>query len=155
MKYFALILTLLFTFTANAFPKADISTSPEFVNPIFYQPLRPLSRQSGYAYLTPTTIKFSTIRDKDVIDETGQCKLLENKKNFIRLRCKTSWQMYDKGNLVTHTEDLIYTYEIKGYFLPTCLDIEEITYEIKGGDTKWNSTSHYCVAPPDSTSEPD
>ena len=32
----------------------------EFVNPVFNQPLRPMSMRSGYEYLTPTTVDFRT-----------------------------------------------------------------------------------------------
>ena len=121
----------------------------KFVNPIFYQPLEPMSIHSGYVYITPTFIKFMTPLDKNLISSQGQCELLDNQENFIKLLCNISWQMLEKGRMVTNTSEDIYTYEIKGIAFGDCLDIEEIIYErTKRGNEK-SSTSHYCATSPD------
>ena len=105
MKKFVLILGLLLSLSANAWAdetyqiKNDIASNvnnlqlqkthsakeQEFVNPIFYQPLRPMSKHSGYVYLTPTFIKFMTPLNKNLISSQGQCELLVNQGNFIKL----------------------------------------------------------------------
>lgn len=51
--------------------------------------------------------------NKNLIGSQGQCELLENQENFIKLLCNTSWQMLENGRTVTNTSEDIYTYEIK------------------------------------------
>ncbi len=147
MRRLFLILGLILSISTNARAE-DIVNKKEFVNPIFYQPLRPKSIHSGYTYLTPISIKSMTPLDKNKVDITGQCKLLENRKNFIKLLCNTSWQMQENGRVVTNTSEDIYTYEIRGISFSKCLDIEEIIYEITKRGNEKLSTSHYCVTPP-------
>lgn len=150
MKKFVLILGLCLAFSVNTYAE-DTINKQEFVNPIFYQPLKPRSIHSGYTYLTPTSIKFMTPLDKNLIDSQGQCELLENQKSFIKLLCNTSWQMLEKGRMVTNTSKDIYTYETKEIAFEGCLDIEEVIYEITKRGNEKLSTSHYCVTPPDYT----
>ena len=150
MKKFVFVLGLCLAFSVNV-RADDNSGKQEFVNPIFYQPLEPRSTHSGYTYLTPTSIKSMTPLDKNKVDMTGKCKLLENRENFIKLLCNTSWQMLENGRMVTNTSKDIYTYEIKGIAFEGCLDIEEVTYEITKRGNEKLSTSHYCVTPPDYT----
>ena len=57
----------------------------EFVNPVFNQPLRPMSMRSGYVYLTPTSIDFRTPLDKKIKSGLGNCELLENEENHIKM----------------------------------------------------------------------
>jgi len=173
MKKFVLILGLLLSLSAKVWAdelyqiKNDVAPNlnnvqvqkthsakeQEFVNPIFYQPLRPMSKHSGYVYLTPISIKFMTPLDKNLIDSQGQCNLLENQKKFIKLLCNTSWQMLENGRMVTNTSEDIYTYEIKGIFSNTCLEVEEVVYEITKRGNEKISTSFYCISPSGSLSE--
>ena len=82
MKKLLLILGLFLAFGINA--RADDNVNKQkFVNPIFYQPLEPLSRVSTWTYLTPTSIKSMTPLDKNKVAMTGKCELLENQENFI------------------------------------------------------------------------
>ena len=150
MKKFILVLGLCLAFSVNV-QADDNSDKQEFVNPIFYQPLEPRSTHSGYAYITPTFIKFMTPLDKNLIDTQGQCELLENQENFIKLLCNISWQMLENGRMVTNTSKDIYTYKIKGIVFSDCLDIEEVIYEITKKGHEKLSTSHYCVTSPDYT----
>ena len=157
MKKFALILGLFLSLGANACAKNDVNKQ-EFVNPIFYQPLRPMSIHSGYVYLSPTSIKFMTPLDKELLDATGLCELVENEKNFIKLSCKVKWQKIQGSTMIINSDDhssLWYcTYEVKGLFFDNCLDVEENIYVIKEGNKKI-STSHFCVFPSASPSESD
>ena len=155
MNKFILILGLVLSLSANAWAESDTTNKQEFVNPIFYQPLRPLSRSSGYTYLTPTSIKSMTPLDKNKVDITGQCELLENKENFIKLLCNTSWQMLENGRMVTNTSEDIYTYEIKGMFTNRCLEVERIVYEITKRGNEKLSTSYYCISPSNYPSKSD
>ena len=141
---FLFIFVFLFIFTANA--------EQQFVNPIFNQPLEPLSNTTGWAYLQPTFVKFSTPFDKNIIEESGKCRLLENQRNFIKLFCHIKWPKDGKTAMKAFSEnysvDYYYTYTIKGLFFATCLDIEENIYEIHEKHTNRISSAHYCVTPP-------
>lgn len=134
MKKF-LILCLLVISAACATKTYD----KEFKNPIFYQPLRPLSNSNGYAYLTPTFVDFKTPLDKNKTDLSGACDLIENEQDHITLKCvvKGKWSTYP----------FTYTYVVKEQFLPTCLLIEEYNYDRE--EKIFIGTSSYCVTPPD------
>ncbi|MBR3661664.1 MAG: hypothetical protein IKN67_00090 [Alphaproteobacteria bacterium] len=158
MRKFALILGLVLSLGVNACVQNDVNKQ-EFVNPIFYQPLRPMSIHSGYVYLSPTSIKFMTPLDKEHLDATGLCELVENEKNFIKLSCKVRWQKIQASTMIINSDDhssLWYcTYEVKGLFFDNCLDVEENIYVIKEGNKEKISTSHFCVSPSASPSESD
>ena len=149
MKKFAFVLCSFLAFSTNAQSKSESINKQEFVNPIFYQPLRPMSMHSGYTYLTPTSIKSMTPLDKNKVSRVGKCELLENKENYIKLFCKTSWQMFIGGKFETNTSNNVYTYEVKKIAFEGCLDIERIIYEITERGNEKLSTSHYCVTPTD------
>ena len=127
------------------------SYDTEFKNPVFNQPLRPMSIHSGYVYLTPTSIKFMTPLDKELIDAAGQCELVENEENFVTLFCKVKWQKIQGSTMIINSDDyfslLHCTYEVKGLFFDNCLDIEENIYDIKEGNKENISTAHFCVSP--------
>ena len=146
MRKFVVLLSLFCILTTNALAD-DNTNKQEFVNPVFYQPLRPLSRTSTWTYLTPTSIKSMTPLDKNKVSMTGKCELLENQKNFIKLLCNTSWQMLENGRMVTNTSEDIYTYEIKEMFSDTCLEVEKVIYEITKRGNEKLSTSYYCIFP--------
>ena len=124
----------------------------EFKNHVFYQPLRPLSKTVGYAYLTPTYIDFRGVLDKNVTIYTGKCDLIENKQDRITLKCKGKWNDGTKFNSY-------FTYVIKEIplFIPSCLRILEFSYDKPENFPKSEAHSaKYCVTPPkEMTSESD
>ena len=137
MKKF-LILCLLIISVACSTKTYDI----EFKNPIFYQPLRPLSNSNGYVYLTPTFVDFKTPLDKNKTDVSGSCDLIENEQDHITQKCVvTIWgQKYTR----------YYTYVIKDMFLPTCFRILQYMYKNPQSFPKYEMEANkYCVTPPD------
>lgn len=153
MKKFVLILGIFLFLNLCACKNNKADDTQKFVNPIFYQPLRPLGRTSTWTYLTPTVIKSMTPSDKNKFAMTGKCELIENKKNFIKLLCNIEWNE-PENHFFDYSEKYIYTYELQRLFLRDCLKIEEKKYNLKEGE--FVSISHYCVTPPDySASESD
>ena len=146
-KYFAFMFMLLIGGCTNSVNKT------EFVNPIFNQPLRPLSTSTGYTYLTPTSIDMRTPKDKNLVAIKGECELIENTQEHITLKCKYKW-IPQKGLLESAQKELqssdpitrriaqktleihattyeeYFTYYIERLFFDTCLIIkEEIIYD--------------------------
>lgn len=114
----------------------------EFKNPIFNQPLRPLSSGTGYAYLTPTSVDFRGVLDKSITIYAGKCDLVENKQNRITLKCKGQWDDGTKRNSY-------FTYVIKNLYTPNCLRILEYDYnEPKEFPQDEIFADKYCVTPP-------
>lgn len=118
-------------------PKYDT----EFKNPVFYQPLEPLSRTSTWTYLTPTSIKSMTPLDKNKVAMTGKCELVENEQDHITLLCDIYWHNPEKKG-----KRALVSFKLKDLFMPDCLHIEE-TY--KSLNEEYPSISNYCVTPPD------
>ena len=118
------------------------SYDKEFKNPIFNQLLRPLGKTTGYAYLTPTSVKFSQLFDKDKIDYVGKCDLVENEQDRITLKCDGEWFDGSKNSGY-------FNYVIKEKFLPNCLHIEEYSYDTPKDFPHLASLSNYCTTPPD------
>ena len=148
MKKFILILAVLFVWGNSAW--ANEAKKLEFVNPVFNQPLRPISMRSGYEYLTPTSVDFRTPLDKNIKDSQGDCELLENEEDHIKMFCKLTMFTYDtehKTYKKWFTSEEYYIYRIKGMYFEGCLNIEEISY--KEGQQEYASESHFCVTPPD------
>ena len=170
MKKFILILAVMFVWKNSA--GADEAKKLEFVNPVFNQPLKPMANNSGYVYLTPTSIDFRTPLDKNILDSKGECDLLENTKDHIKMFCKVTRMRDEKElkyaqNILKHSTDEIsirnakltmemnsgnytvesyYIYKIEGIHFEGCLDIAEMIY--KEGQQQYSSESHYCVTPP-------
>ena len=148
MKKFILILAVMFVWTNSA--GADEAKKLEFVNPVFNQPLRPMSMRSGYEYLTPTSVDFRTPLDKNLKNAEGNCELLENEEDHIKMFCKLTWLLYDT-KYKTYKEDFTveeyYVYKIKGLYFEGCLEIVEISY--KEGQQDDTSEYYYCVTPSD------
>ena len=143
MQKFALILGLFLSLSANARAENNLNKQ-EFVNPIFYQPLEPLSSTVGWTYLTPKTIDFRTPLDKNLVDSTGECELVENKQDHITLLCDVTWRNEKKKEY--------YTYVIKGLFMPDCLRILEYNYrKIEDFSENEMHAAKYCVTPPNYT----
>ena len=128
---------------------AEEAKKLEFVNPVFNQPLEPISNQTGYEYLTPTSVDFRTPLDKNIKNAEGDCELLENVEDHIKMFCKLTWLIYDtkyKTYKEEFTVEEYYIYRIKGLYFEGCLNIEEISY--KEGQQEYASESHFCVTPP-------
>ncbi len=147
MKFILFLLSFLYV---NNVALAEEKEKVEFVNPVFNQPLRPMSMRSGYVYLTPTSIDFRTPLDKKIKSGLGNCELLENEENHIKMFCKLTWLTYDT-KYKTYKEDFTseeyYLYKIKDLSHEKCLDIEALNYD--EGQQEYNSEYHYCVTPPD------
>ena len=150
---------------------ANSVNKTEFVNPIFNQPLRPLSDGNGYTYITPTSIDMRTSKDKNLVAGKGECELIENTQERITLKCKYKW-LPQKGVLESAQKNLqssdpiireiaqktieihkttyeeYYTYKIDKLYFASCLAIEETIYEKIQTRIDINGTSYYCVTPP-------
>ena len=172
MKKFVLILGLVLSFSANAQAEDNVNKQ-EFVNPIFYQPLEPLSRSNGYTYLTPTSIDMRTPLDKNLVNARGECELIENTQKRITLKCKYKWipqkgllesakKRLQSSDLITRelaqktletyatTYEEYFTYAVKNLYTDTCLRIEEYIRKPDEDYTKDDFFhSNYCVTPPD------
>lgn len=114
----------------------------QFKNPIFYQPLGPLSKVSTLTFLTPTY--YAAMKPlNDTIGLHGKCNLLENEQYRITLKCNL------KGWRETYNWYL--TYVIKGVSpdFPSCLRILEYTYSKPEDFPKDEMyAAKYCVTPP-------
>lgn len=147
MKKICLAFLILLT-SCSSVPKFDT----EFKNPVFNQPLEPVSKTAGYTYLTPTSVDFRTPLDKNKIDTQGKCDLIENKQDRITLKCQGNWVDGTK-----HDSYLTYVIKEIPEFIPNCLRILEYDYS-KPEDFPKNEmhSAKYCVTPPeDMTSESD
>ena len=134
------ILLFLGLFTAACSTVSGYDT--EFKNPVFNQPLRPLSSGTGYVYITPKSVDFRTPFDKNKIDTQGKCDLIENKQDRITLKCDFSW--YDhKGN--SDIKQYYFTFLSKGYFFDTHIKIEGLTYQIRDGQVDKISSKFYIT----------
>ncbi len=141
MKKFILFMGLILSLIPNA--RADDNVNKqEFVNPIFNQPLEPLGRTSTWTYLTPTSIKSMTPLDKNKVAMTGECELVENEQNHITMLCDIFWHNPDEKGWKTKI-----SYYLKEIISDTCLDVEEVSYEITKRGYEKLSTSHYCIPP--------
>ena len=56
----------------------------KFVNPIFYKTMHPISKMVGKTQITPTSYR----SDYNGYITTGNCILLENEQNYIKLKCE-------------------------------------------------------------------
>ena len=74
----------------------------QFLNPIFYKTMHPISITAWKTKLTPT----SYISQNDGKKITGNCILLENEQNYIKLKCE---MQYPEKK---HTKTEIIKYEI-------------------------------------------
>ena len=87
---FACMAVLLITTACSLFTQ---NKEEKFINPLFYKPLIPISSIARESYLTPHSLKFSnssTYKKNDDHKEgwtTQSCVLLENKQEYIILKC--------------------------------------------------------------------
>ena len=77
-KYFDETLTYIIPSKSEDAPK------DKFVNPLFYKKLSPVSRGSRPTFLTPTSLTYLDLYDKEVVEK---CKMLENTPMFVTLEC--------------------------------------------------------------------
>jgi len=56
----------------------------QFLNPIFYKTMHPISKMVGETQITPTSYR----SDYNGYITTGNCILLENEQNYIKLKCE-------------------------------------------------------------------
>ena len=63
-----LLILLSFLYVSNNVVLSEEIEKTKFVNPVFNQPLEPMSMRTGYEYLTPTSVDFRTPLDKDIIN---------------------------------------------------------------------------------------
>ena len=144
-----LLILLSFLYVSNNVVLAEEIEKAKFVNPVFNQPLEPMSMRTGYEYLTPTSVDFRTPLDKNIKNAEGECELLENAEDHIKMFCKMTWYNYDsfyKSYNLMFKNEKYYIYKVVGLFFEGCLDIEEISY--KEEQQEYASKSHYCVTPP-------
>ena len=95
MKKLIALFTILLTSCTSV--KKD-----EFVNPIFYKTMYPISRAAAETQITPTSYR----GEYNGYVTTGNCILLENKQDSIKLKCE---MQYPEKN---YTKTEIIKYEI-------------------------------------------
>ncbi len=96
MKRIVLILFLIFVSSCSK----ETSLEQEFVNPLFYETLDPISRMAWKTNLSPTQIT----KENAGYIETINCELIKNTQESITLKCKEG----DKLQLT-----YLYTYTIR------------------------------------------
>ena len=101
MKKLIALFTILLTSCTSV--KKD-----EFVNPIFYKTMYPISTIASETQITPTSYR----GEYNGYVTTGDCILLENKQDSIKLKC----EMLYSGETNTRTE--IIKYELAKYINP-------------------------------------
>jgi hypothetical protein len=143
MKTFIVALSLLLIACSGS-----SNNQIEFKNPVFNQPLKPLSKPAGYIYLTPTSVDLRENEDANSSIYKGKCDLIENEQDRIALECNGKWL---EGSLNPGSERHVYlTFAVKGLLIPSCLRIESHEYEILQDLSKQPLAElHYCVTPPE------
>ena len=101
----------------------------EFVNPIFYKTMYPISRTTGITWITPTSFKC----DFHGNVTTGDCILLENKQDSVKLKCEVrySGEDYSRTEIIKYqfsTDSNPYNYNENEQ------EIEEINLEKETGE---------------------
>jgi hypothetical protein len=139
-KFIAALSLLLMACSENTIDKT------KFKNPVFNQPLEPLSKPAGYIYLTPTSVDLRVSEDENSSIYKGKCDLIENEQDRIALECNGKWL---EGSLNPGLERHVYlTFAVKGLLIPSCLRIESHEYEILQDLSKRPLAElHYCVTP--------
>ena len=116
----------------------------EFKNPVFNQPLRPLSRTVGYAYITPTSVDLRTPLDKNKVNAKGVCDLIENEQDRITLKCKI--------DLIDSQRDEYISYILKEEVFPGCQRVLRCFYREGEKISNEDYCPKYCVTPLDKLS---
>ena len=98
--------------------KSENAPKDKFVNPLFYKKLSPISRGSRPTFLTPTSLTYLDLYNKEVVEK---CKMLENTPMFVTLDCS----FHDEETKET------YGYVVR-YVLKGCDEKKEFCF-----DSKW------------------
>ena len=77
-KYFDKTLTYIIPSKSEDAPK------DKFVNQLFYKKLSPISRAARPTFLTPTSLTYLDLYNKEIVEK---CKMLENTPMFVTLEC--------------------------------------------------------------------
>ena len=62
----------------------NLNKEEKFVNPVFYEKLSPVSKNTRPTFLTPTSVTTIDLYGKE---DVGRCKMLENTPMFVTLDC--------------------------------------------------------------------
>lgn len=134
-KIFAiLICCLIVTSILSCSSLAKQDKEQQFVNPLFYMKLSPISRDTRITFLQPNKIKTIDIFGND---EIIPCKLLENTKTQIALEC------------LEYNQTFIYKYVLKpcatsdDYCYNSACFVKEYNYS--PGEETFNSLSTFVI----------
>ena len=98
--------------------KSENAPKDKFVNPLFYKKLSPISRGSRPTFLTPTSLTYLDLYDKEVVEK---CKMLENTPMFVTLECSYY------SDFLKRMKNYVVRYVLKG-----CDEKKEFCF-----DSKW------------------
>ena len=120
MKKFLLLAFIILTACQSA------PAEEKFVNPLFNQPLLPISRMAWTTYLSPTQIRTTN----EGYEETAACEMLENTLEKVSFKCT----FFNK--LTNSNETNLYSYVVYPCDEYTCLygrwTVEEYSAELDG-----------------------
>ncbi len=111
-----------------------LMTDEEFVDRRFYETLQVFGKTSWRTLLSPILIIQDNLHGTVTIQE---CKLLENKKNFIKYECYDNFAL--EGKSITEYEIMEWDPLYQGYL------VQERNFNIKG---EFQSASHYLIKMP-------
>ena len=111
-----------------------LMTDEEFVDQRFYETLQVFGKTSWRTLLSPILIIQDNLHGTVTIQE---CKLLENKKNFIKYECYDNFAL--EGKSITEYEIMEWDPLYQGYL------VQERNFNIKG---EFQSASHYLIKMP-------
>lgn len=111
-----------------------LMTDEEFVDQRFYETLQVFGKTSWRTLLSPILIIQDNLHGTVTLQE---CKLLENKKNFIKYECYDNFAL--EGKSITEYEIMEWEPLYQGYL------VQERNFNIKG---KFQSASHYLIKMP-------
>ena len=98
--------------------KSENAPKDKFVNPLFYKKLSPISRGSRPTFLTPTSLTYLDLYNKEVVEK---CKMLENTPMFVTLECSYY------SDFLKRMKNYVVRYVLKG-----CDEKKEFCF-----DSKW------------------
>ncbi len=111
-KYFDKTITYIIPSKSENFPKE------KFVNPLFYKKLSPISKNARTTFLTPTSLTYLDLYNKEVVEK---CKMLENTPMFVTLECSYY------SDFLKRMKNYVVRYVLKG-----CDEKKEFCF-----DSKW------------------
>ncbi len=111
-----------------------LMTDEKFVDQRFYETLQVFGKTSWRTLLSPILIIQDNLHGTVTLQE---CKLLENKKNFIKYECYDNFAL--EGKSITEYEIMEWEPLYQGYL------VQERNFNIKG---EFQSASHYLIKTP-------